>query len=252
MTPPLIGLSSYVGPASWRSWRGVSAALVPHAYVDHVLAAGGIPVIVPPAATSTPEMLGALTERLDGLILVGGTDLDPAGYGQARHPLTQLPAPERDAAESALLEAMRARRRPVLGICRGSQVMAVAAGGQLIQHLPDALGHEGHSPEPGVYGEHDVSISPDTRLHSILGPASRVSSYHHQGLAAYPGYLATAWAPDGTVEAIEDPDLPFCIGVLWHPEVGADPRLFEALVRAATRQRGPAGFVGKPLMRQVD
>lgn len=237
MTPPLIGLGSYVGPASWRMWHDVPAALVPHAYVDQVLAAGGIPVIVPPAATSTREMLGTVTERLDGLILVGGPDLDPASYGQDPHPLAQQPTPERDAAEVALLVMMRQRRRPVLGICRGVQVMAVAAGGQLIQHLPDSLTHEGHSPKPGVYGEHDVSISPDSQLHSILGPASRVSSYHHQGLAEHPGYVATAWAPDGTVEAIEDPGLPFCVGVLWHPEVGTDPRLFEALVSAAAPVR---------------
>jgi putative glutamine amidotransferase len=237
MTPPLIGLTSYVGPASWRTWREVPAALVPHAYVDHVLAAGGIPVIVPPAATSTPEMLGALTERLDGLILVGGPDLDPAGYGQDPDPLSQQPAPERDAAETALLLRMRQQSRPVLGICRGVQVMAVAAGGQLIQHLPDTLAHEGHSPEPGVYGEHAVSILPGSQLHSILGPDSRVSSYHHQGLADHPGFVATAWAPDGTVEAIEDPDLPFCIGVLWHPEVGTDPRLFRALIAAAAQRQ---------------
>ncbi len=233
MPPPLIGLSSYVGPASWRTWHDVPAALVPQAYVDHVLAAGGIPVIIPPAATTTMEMLDVVGERLDGLILVGGPDLDPTGYGQSPHPLAQQPNPERDAAEVALIATMRQRQRPVLGICRGVQVMAVAAGGQLIQHLPDALGHEGHSPEPGVYGEHDITISPDSRLHAILGPSSRVSSYHHQGLADHPGYVATAWAPDGIVEAIEDPGLPFCIGVLWHPEKGADPRLFQALVTAA-------------------
>lgn len=233
MKPPLIGLSSYVGPASWRTWRDVPAVLVPRAYVEHVIAAGGIAVIVPPASTSTPQLLAALTDRLDGLILIGGPDLDPGGYGQAPHPLTQQPAPERDASESALLATMRERRRPALGICRGVQLMAVTAGGRLIQHLPDAVGHEGHSPSPGVYGEHDVTISADSLLHSILGPTSRVSSYHHQGLAEHPGYVATAWAPDGTVEAIEDPELPFCIGVLWHPEVGADPRVFQALVRAA-------------------
>jgi len=237
MSPPLIGLSSYVGPVSWRTWRDVPAALVPHAYVDHVLAAGGIPVIVPPAATSTPEMLNVLADRLDGLILIGGPDLDPLLYGQEPHPLAQVPAPERDVAESALLELMRQRQRPVLGICRGSQVMAVAAGGQLIQHLPDRLGHDGHSPSPGVYGEHDVAIGAGSRLHSILGASSRISSYHHQGLDEAPGYVATAWAPDGTVEAIEDPDLPFCIGVLWHPEVGTDPRLFQALVVSAASPR---------------
>lgn len=233
MTPPVIGLSGYVGPASWRMWTDVPVVLVPHAYVDQVLAAGGIPVIVPPAATSTPEMVGILADRLDGLILVGGPDLHPATYGQQPHPLTQVAAPDRDAAEAALLVMMRQRRRPVLGICRGSQMMAVTAGGELIQHLPDVVGHEGHSPEPSVYGEHDVTIAAGSRLQEILGPASRVSSYHHQGLADFPGYVATAWAPDGTVEAIEDPGLPFCIGVLWHPEVGTDPRLFQALVAAA-------------------
>ncbi|MEJ7771813.1 MAG: gamma-glutamyl-gamma-aminobutyrate hydrolase family protein [Geodermatophilaceae bacterium] len=232
-TPPLIGVTSYLGPASWRMWQEVPAAVVPKPYLDHVLAAGGIPMIIPPAATSTPEMLAVLADRLDGLILVGGSDLDPALYGQQPHPLAQEPVPERDAAELALLSVMREQQRPVLGICRGIQVMAVAAGGQLIQHLPDALGHEDHSPTPGSYGEHDVTIAQGSRLHTILGPASRVSSYHHQGLANHPGYVATAWAPDGTVEAIEDPARPFCIGVLWHPEVQSDPRLFEALVSAA-------------------
>jgi len=235
MPAPLIGLSAYVEPASWRTWRDVPAALVPHRYVDHVLAAGGVPVIVPPAATTTPELLGVVTARLDGLILVGGADLDPASYGQSPHPLAQTPVPERDVAEISLLMGMRQRRRPVLGICRGLQVMAVAAGGQLIQHLPDALGHEDHAPGQGIYGEHDVQISSTSQLYSIVGPASRVSSYHHQGVAEHPGYVATAWAPDGTVEAIEDPELPFCIGVLWHPEVGSDPRLFRALVTAAAK-----------------
>lgn len=237
MAPPLIGLSSYVEPASWRNWREVPAALVPQAYLDHVLAAGGVPVIVPPAATSTPETLEVVTARLDGLVLVGGADLDPAGYGQQPHRLAQHPVPERDAAEAALLMTMRQRQAPVLGICRGIQVMAVAAGGQLIQHLPDTLGHDEHSPGPGLYGQHDVTISPDSRLHTILGPAARVPSYHHQGVADHPGYVATAWAPDGTVEALEDPDLPFCIGVLWHPEHGSDPRLFQALVAAAVQSR---------------
>lgn len=196
-------------------------------------------MIVPPSAASTPEILAVVTQRLDGLILIGGQDLDPAGYGQVPHPLAQPPAPERDAAEFALLCSMRERRRPVLGICRGVQLMAVAAGGHLIQHLPDSLGHEGHSPFPGVYGEHDVTVATDSLLHSILGGASRVSSYHHQGLADHPGYVATAWAPDGTVEALEDPDLSFCVGVLWHPEVGTDPRLFQALVAAA--ENAPLG-----------
>ena len=192
-------------------------------------------MIVPPAATSTSEMLGILADRLDGLILIGGPDLDPALYGQQPHPLAQIPASERDAAEMALLVMMRQRQRPILGICRGSQIMAVAAGGQLVQHLPDVLGHERHSPSPGVYGEHEVTIAANSKLHTILGPASRISSYHHQGLAKAPSYVAVAWAPDGSVEAIEDPDLPFCIGVLWHPEVGTDPRIFQALIAAASR-----------------
>lgn len=233
MPAPLIGLSSYVVPASWSTWRDVAVALVPNRYLEHVLAAGGVPVLVPPLATSTPDVLEVLAERLDALILVGGSDVDPASYGQPPHPLVQPPVPQRDAAEFALLAIMRERRRPVLGICRGSQVMAVEAGGRLIQHLPDLLGHEGHSPGAGVYGEHEVAIEPDSRLHAILGPVARVSSYHHQGIAEHPGYTATAWASDGTVEAIEDPGLPFCIGVLWHPEIGVDPRLFRALVAAA-------------------
>lgn len=233
MTPPLIGVSSYAVPAAWATWRDVPAALVPARYLDHVVAAGGIPVIVAPAAVSTPELLDVVAARLDGLMLIGGSDVAPARYGSLPHPLTQPPVPERDRAEAALVTGMRQRRRPVLGICRGSQVMAVAAGGRLIQHLPDVLGHEGHAPGAGVYGEHDVTIAVGSRLHSILGASSRVSSYHHQGLDEHPGYVATAWAPDGTIEAIEDPALPYCIGVLWHPEVGTDPRLFQTLVAVA-------------------
>lgn len=234
---PLIGISAYLGPASWRAWSDVPAVLIPQAYVDHVLSAGGIPLIVPPSATANAEMLGGLAERLDGLILAGGPDLDPASYGQAPHRMAQEPSQDRDAAEMALLSTMRLHRRPVLGICRGVQIMAVAAGGQLIQHLPDTLGHDLHSPGPGVYGEHEVTIAAGSTLHSILGPSARVASHHHQGVSSHPGHVATAWAPDGTLEAIEDPELPFCVGVLWHPEVGTDQRLFRALVAACVAAR---------------
>ena len=122
---------------------------------------------------------------------------------------------------------------PVLGVCRGMQVMAVAAGGVLDQHLPDLVGSDTHSPEPGVYGRHEVRIDPSSRLGRVLGERVDVATYHHQGVGTHPGLAATAWADDGLLEAFEDADAVFRIGVQWHPEVGDDPRLFEALVAAA-------------------
>jgi putative glutamine amidotransferase len=126
---------------------------------------------------------------------------------------------------------------PVLGICRGMQVMAVAAGGDLVQHLPDILGNETHLPAPGVYGRHEVKIEPGTRLASVLGDRVEVAHYHHQGVGRHPGLNPTAYSHDGLLEAFEDPDAPFRLGVQWHPEQGEDPRLFEALVEAARERR---------------
>jgi putative glutamine amidotransferase len=146
----------------------------------------------------------------------------------------QPPRPDRDDLELALVEAAAAADLPLLGVCRGMQVMAVASGGALEQHLPDVVGHAGHCPAPGQYGTHAVRLGEGSVLRQVLGEQVDVPTYHHQGVRDHPGYVATAWADDGVVEAIEAPSARFRVGVQWHPEVGSDPRLFEALVRAAS------------------
>jgi putative glutamine amidotransferase len=154
-------------------------------------------------------------------------------YGAEPHVSVQAARPDRDQLELALARVSGQRGVPVLGICRGMQVMAVAAGGALEQHVPDRVGHEGHSVAPGTYAVHPVTTVAGTRTAQILGPSVQVPTYHHQSVLGHPGYVASAWADDGTLEAMEDPAAPFRLGVQWHPEVGTDPRLFRALVDAA-------------------
>jgi putative glutamine amidotransferase len=235
---PVIGITSYVEPASWAAWKDVPAALVPHGYVRQVHDAGGLAVVVPPLPDdATDADAREVLSRLDGLILAGGVDVEPARYGEQPHPTIQLPRPDRDASELLFARLTAADDVPVLGICRGMQVMAVAAGGKLEQHLPDRLGHTSHSPALGTYGEHPVELAPGSRLHRVLGDGVTVATYHHQGVESFPGYTATGWSPDGVIEAFEDGGARFRLAVQWHPEVGADSRLFEALVEAC-RDRG--------------
>jgi putative glutamine amidotransferase len=225
---PVVGITSYVEQARWGVWDQ-PAVVLPLSYVQRVEAAGARAVVVPPS----PNGVDALAERLDGLVLAGGADLDPASYGEEPGAETVGLRPDRDAGEFPLLRAALERDLPVLGICRGMQLLAVASGGALVQHLPDLVGHEDHRPSPGVYGMHEVRLEPGSRAASILGDRVSVPSYHHQGVAA-PGKLAvTGWAHDDSPEVVEDPERRFVIGVLWHPEAGEDPRLFEALVTAA-------------------
>jgi gamma-glutamyl-gamma-aminobutyrate hydrolase PuuD len=232
---PVIGISAYSEMARWGVWEQ-QATLLPQNYVDQVAAAGGVPVLLPPV----PGIEAAMNS-LDGLIISGGPDVAPDRYGAEPGPRTTVIRPERDAAEIALFRAALALGRPVLGICRGMQLMNVALGGTLVQHLPDAVGHEGHSPTPGSMAGHKVTVAQASCLAGIVGagPAT-VATHHHQGidrLAA--GLVATAWADDGTIEAFE-PDQagrPFAVGVQWHPEAGRQPNgqhsLFRALVAAA-------------------
>jgi putative glutamine amidotransferase len=226
---PLIGLTTYHDEARWGVWDE-PAVLLPAKYVRSVTAAGGIPVLLP----SMVEDLDAVIGRLDGLILTGGTDIDPGRYGAEPLLTTGAPRPDRDAAELALVSAAAAAGTPVLGICRGVQMINVARGGTLIQHLPDGLNSADHAPAPAVYGHHPVRVSSGSLLAKVLGRAElEVASYHHQGIDQVgTGLTVTALAPDGTIEALEDESLPFFIGVLWHPEVGEDLSLFTALVAA--------------------
>jgi putative glutamine amidotransferase len=233
MARPVIGITSYVEPASWNAWRDVPVALVPHAYVRHVQQAGALAVVIPPLGPDAGEAdVREVVSRLDGVILAGGVDVEPGRYGQRPHPMVQNARPDRDATELLLARVTAEQDVPVLGVCRGMQVMAVAAGGSLVQHLPDQVGHNGHAPAVASYGQHDVATDSRSRLRQILGEQVTVATHHHQGVADAPGHLPTAWSDDGVVEAFEDPAKLFRVGVQWHPEVGTDPRLFEALVAA--------------------
>ena len=233
MARPVIGVTTYVEEAAWGHWRA-EAALIPFAYVRSVERAGGRPLLVPPGEDAVEETLDAL----DGLVLSGGNDLDPAGYGAEAHAETGGVRPERDRAELALLEGALARDMPVLAVCRGSQLLNVARGGDLVQHLPEVVGHEQHRETPGVFSSHGIRIDPQSRLGAIVGEHSPVQSHHHQGFGRVgEGLEESAWAEDGTLEAIEDPSKRFALGVLWHPEEAADGALFQRLVAEAAAYR---------------
>jgi putative glutamine amidotransferase len=230
---PLIGITSYDEPVAWGAWN-VEAVLVPSAYVRAVENAGGRALVVPPADVGLEETLAAV----DGLVFSGGGDVHPETYGAASHEETRGVDPRRDQAELALLRAALERDMPVLAVCRGSQVLNVALGGDLVQHLPELVGHDRHLHTPGEFADHDVRVEPATRVGAILGDRAPVKSHHHQAFGQLGGHLReAAWADDGTVEAIEDPTRRFAVGVLWHPEEGEDLALFEALVQEARRYR---------------
>ena len=233
MMRPIVGITSYAENARWGAWD-VPAALIPLAYVNAIQTAGGRALLVPPSMDGIEETLDAL----DGLLLSGGADIDPAAYGAEAHPETNGIRPDRDEAELALLEAALARDMPVLAVCRGSQVLNVALGGDLVQHLPEVVGHEGHKHTPGVFADHEVDVLPGTKLQELVGDRAPVKSHHHQGYGRLGGGLQeAARAEDGTVEAIEDPSRRFALGVLWHPEEGEDAALFSRLVDEAKRYR---------------
>jgi putative glutamine amidotransferase len=228
MSRPVIGITAYREQARWGVWDQ-PAVLIPAGYVDQVHAAGGLPVVLPPSTAVDSQIL----DTLDGLLLAGGADLDPGLYGETPHAETAGWRPDRDAGELAILDGALQRDLPVLGICRGLQIMTVHGGGRLEQHLPDVVGHDGHRPEPGVFGVHEVSLVEGSVGHAVLGETVTVKSYHHQGVADAGSLTITGRAFDDTIEVVEIPGRVFAVGVLWHPEVGDDPRLFEALVAAA-------------------
>jgi gamma-glutamyl-gamma-aminobutyrate hydrolase PuuD len=231
---PVVGITSYSEEeVRWGPWTE-PAALVPLSYVRAVERAGGRPLIVPPGEDGIEETLAAL----DGIIFSGGNDLDPGLYEADPHPETDAVQEERDRAEMALLAAALERDMPVLAVCRGSQALNVARGGDLVQHLPDALGQDEHRPIRGEWAEHTVRLEPESKVGSLLGPQTPVKSHHHQGYGRIgEGLRVTGWAEDGTIEALEDPSKRFAVGVLWHPEEGEDGALFEQLVEEARRYR---------------
>jgi putative glutamine amidotransferase len=230
---PVIGITSYAQEASWGVWR-LPAALVPLDYVDAIERAGGRALVIPPAEDAVGETLDAL----DAIVFSGGADVDPAHYGAEPHPETDTPQARRDAAEMALLHAALERDMPTLAICRGFQLLNVVRGGDLVQHLPEEVGHDDHKQIPGEFAVHPVEVKEGSRLGEIVGATPHVTSHHHQALGRVgDGLVESAWAADGTLEGVEDPSQRFLVGVQWHPEAGEDAALFEALVEQARAYR---------------
>ena len=236
MTRPLIGVCAAVEPASFGVWKDEPAVLLPLSYARAIHGAGGMMAMLPPdrRATENPE---ELLDRLDALVLGGGADIDPETQGVEAHPETVGSSPDRDNFEIALARGALESGTPLLGVCRGMQILNVACGGTLDQHIPERLGHDIHRPVPGSWAEHDVRIEPGSLAAQAAGTERlTVKSHHHQGVDRIPDALtASAWASDDdSVEAIETTDGEFVLGVLWHPEEDPEDSVIRSLVSRAT------------------
>ncbi|MET9650224.1 gamma-glutamyl-gamma-aminobutyrate hydrolase family protein [Streptomyces sp. NPDC006460] len=228
MTKPLIGVTTYLDRARWGVWD-MAAALLPAPYPRLVQASGGLAAMLPPG---DPATAAEVVARLDGLVVAGGADVEPVRYGAAPDPRTGPPSRARDAWELALIEAALASGTPLLGICRGMQLLNVALGGTLIQHL------DGHVEAVGVIGRHAVKPVPGTLYASLAPELAEVPTYHHQAVDRLGrGLVPAAYAEDGTVEAVELAGPAWALGVQWHPEMGEDLRVMQGLVRAAGAAR---------------
>lgn len=228
MKRPVVALTADSTTVDWNIWGEVAACLLPLTYLEKVEGAGGAPVLLPPMADAVDSVMG----RVDALLMSGGADLDPALYGEQPGKFTRAPHPGRDASEMAALAIAEERGIPVLGICRGLQLISVRRGGTLDQHLPE------HSPTvPGRYDPRTIRTEPDSVIGRTLGPSPTVYCHHHQGIDKLgTGLVATAWSQDGVIEAAEaaDPAAPFLVGVQAHGELGEDTvPLFEAFIEAA-------------------
>jgi putative glutamine amidotransferase len=232
---PVIGICSMVERANWTVWRDVEVNVSQRTYSRGVAEAGGLPVILPPddETSDVPEQLLAM---LDGLVLAGGSDIDPASYGAEPDPHTKGSWPERDRFELALARGALERDLPVLGICRGMQLLNVACGGTLEQHVADT---ELHLHTPGTFSDHDVRLEPGSLAARAVG-AERVSvrSHHHQGVDQLgDGLVATGWAdPGDTIEAIEIPEKRWALGILWHTEEERRSPVLGALTAASAKE----------------
>ncbi len=233
---PVIGLTTYLQQAQTGVWD-VHASFLPAIYLEGVNLAGGTVVLLPPQPEDAADRV---LDGLDGVIITGGPDLDPAAYGQPRHPKTDEPVAAsraRDAWEYALVGGAIPRAIPVLGICRGAQVINVVRGGTLHQHLPDVLGHPYHQQGNAVFSTSSVRTVAGTRLAALIGESSDAQCYHHQAIDRLgDGLIISAQDGEGVIEGIEMPGPNFVLGVQWHPEERLDDlRLFSAVVDAAAR-----------------
>jgi putative glutamine amidotransferase len=237
MSGPAIGLCAAIERARFGAWEE-TLTMLPRSYATAVQDAGGVALLLPPDARvlEDPE---PLLERIDGLILTGGSDIEPEIYGVERHPETGSTWPDRDRFELVLARGALARSMPVLGICRGMQLLNVALGGTLVQHLPEAIGSEEHRHTPGAFGDHEVRLEPGSLAARAAG-AERIAvkSHHHQGVERVgEGLSVSGWsATEDVVEAIELPGESFVLGVLWHPEEDTKSRVIGALVEASRQE----------------
>ncbi|QDZ16935.1 gamma-glutamyl-gamma-aminobutyrate hydrolase family protein [Humibacter ginsenosidimutans] len=239
---PVIGITTYHPSASWGTWSGVESDLLPAAYAQSVTAVGGVALLIPPVETA--DAARAAVGALDGLIIAGGEDVNPARYGEEPDPHVRSWSDARDASELLLLDAADAIALPVLGICRGMQVMAVHSGGTLVQHLPDVVGHARHAGSDNVFADTAVAVDAGCRLSALLPSELTVASHHHQAVARHPGFTATARDDDGVLQAMEASGDRFAVAVQWHPEQKPDEGLFAGLVEAAREYRSAATPAG--------
>jgi putative glutamine amidotransferase len=243
-TRPVIGICSALTHAKWGVWNQ-RAALLPYSYITAIQDAGAVALMIPPDPR-LEQSPGDVLDLIDGLILAGGDDLDPASYGAEPHPMTNNWVPERDRVELALTRAAVERDMPVLGICRGMQLMNVAYGGTLIQHLPDEFGHEDHRRHPGSFdgADHDVRLTVGSRAAMAAGEELHATkSHHHQGVGELGDGLQVTGVSvlDELPEAVEDPRRRFVLGVQWHPEADERSRVISALVDEARDYRSRRG-----------
>jgi putative glutamine amidotransferase len=231
---PRIGLTTYRERAAWGVWD-LPADLLPAMYAEGIQQAGGAAVLLPPGPADT---VLAVLAGVHGLLISGGADVDPTRYGAAREEATQAPRPDRDAWELALVTGALAIDLPVLAVCRGMQVLNVALGGDLVQDLPGAIGSDAHCPAVGVHGRHVVAIAAGSRLAAFLGERAEVATHHHQAVGRLgTDLIATAWADDGVVEAVELAERSWVLGVQWHPEAFDGAALFGAFLDACRIRR---------------
>ena len=226
MRRPVVAVTGETDVMSWSIWKDIKVARFAWAYLQKVVDAGGAPVMLP----SVPEIVDDVMASVDAVLLTGGSDIDPARYGAEPGPITLPYQPDRDETDMRALAAAMRRGIPVLGLCRGLQIISIARGGTLYQHLPE------HSPTViGQYDSHKMDVDPESRLGRALGSSVSLSCHHHQGIDRLgDGLVPTAWAEDGVIEAAEDPQAPFVVGVQSHPEVDSNTDgLFRAFVDAA-------------------